>query len=87
MEKASECSCCGFETNNLEQYNGEDRWLCILCASTLTSVIKDNVNYDTPVLMKTMCHLANAIIASSEKIKEAIDSLEDLIRSIERSQR
>lgn len=71
----AECWSCGWETLDLEAYptaprpydiseENKGKWLCDLCASTLTgSALDYPTHYDAPTL-RTICYVGNAILAT-----------------------
>lgn len=71
-EKPEECDCCDYETAALESYrpnvgarSQRERWLCRLCAGTMTSTYDEypeQHDHDALALMKTVCYVGNAIL-------------------------
>lgn len=73
--KPEACQCCDFTTMKLRSFPAayprtEDKWLCDLCASTMTSRCADEPQlYPNLELMKTICYVGNAIIKAMETNK------------------
>lgn len=77
--KSEECNCCMFETTELTFYkpqtggiDQEGRWLCELCASTMTSHWDDysfrrRDSGDVIEVMKTICYVGNKILSELKK--------------------
>lgn len=73
-DKKTECDCCHFETMchlyakdqfQIEGVKNYDRWLCQLCAGTMTSQFKKYYNQhdqDIATAMQAMCYIGNSII-------------------------
>ncbi|HEX2242023.1 MAG TPA: hypothetical protein VHK27_01955 [Gammaproteobacteria bacterium] len=73
------CECCNFETKELKPYETnryfpkqpvETKWICKLCADTMTGAFSDYPNQhnaDSLEIMKTICHVGNAILAELKK--------------------
>lgn len=93
------CESCGYETPHLKNYpigpparpgslpRDEPRWLCDLCARTMTSVAMQHPNqYRGEVEgMRTICYVGNAILAAIDgKTTIGTQSLkmEDAVRQI-----
>ena len=80
-EKPEECECCEFKTAELKAYRSdknfpqerdEKKWLCDLCASTMTGAFHDypeQHDRDSLYVMKTVCYVGNAIIAAIKTTK------------------
>lgn len=69
--KIDKCDCCQFEsvlvTRYTSQFPGEpsEAWYCDLCAGTITSrPTSGQSDYERKVILKTICHVGNAIIAA-----------------------
>jgi hypothetical protein len=70
-KKIDECDCCQFSpvevTRYTSQFPGEptEAWYCDLCAGTITSrEASGRGGYERTVILKTICHVGNAIIAA-----------------------
>jgi hypothetical protein len=73
-DETPECDCCHYPASDLAKYEahdvlsrakGENKLLCRLCSHTMTSVYQEYTNLyssDTTEIMKTICHVGNAII-------------------------
>lgn len=80
-EKPEECECCRFETMDLKEYDSarnfpqkpdETKWLCQLCANTMTGAFADypqQHDRDALEVMKTICHVGNAILAAIKGVQ------------------
>jgi hypothetical protein len=82
-EKSESCDCCGFETTKIDFYKWNDftnkrlpenkgRWLCDLCAGTMTSTYDEYPRQHTDqelTALKTICYVGNAILRALEKRK------------------
>lgn len=66
--KSEACECCDFTTDDLKLFPSAyprttSKWLCDLCASTMTSRCADEPQfYPNLEMMKTICYVGNAII-------------------------
>lgn len=71
-EEPEDCDCCHFDGMPLKWYRPnlmarqkEGKWLCNLCASTMTGTYYDYPEQhdgDSLTLMKTVCYVGNAIL-------------------------
>lgn len=71
-DKPEECDCCQYPTAALGSYRSavmakskETRWLCRLCAGTMTSTYDEypqQHDSDALQLMKTVCYVGNAVL-------------------------
>ena len=62
-DKPIECEACSYD--EVQLFKVGPRWLCFLCYSTLTETYTRNLtaaNFDTAVLLKTICFVGNVII-------------------------
>lgn len=78
-EKPEECECCQFETAALSEYRPNvgsidegPRWICDLCAGTMTSTFDSYPSQHGPELhvMKTICYVGNVILKALATLKE-----------------
>jgi hypothetical protein len=81
IDQSEGCDCCGFETSKTQFYKWNDftnkrgadntgRWLCGLCAGTMTSTYDEYPRQHTdqePTALKTICYVGNAILRALEK--------------------
>lgn len=84
-EQPEECDSCEFKTGELKAYESmrfdsmesytlpkEERphkWLCILCASTMTgSALDYPLQYPDARVMRTICFVGNAILEEIRKV-------------------
>lgn len=76
--KPPECDSCHFETKRLKRYaraplavEKGDKWLCVLCASTLAGNALDYPsNYPDPAALRTICYVGNVILAAIAERQE-----------------
>jgi len=73
MRKPKECDCCTFKTKTLKWYQSSrlpfsknaGKWLCDLCANTMTGTYIDFPEQNRGpeiAIMKCVCYVGNAIL-------------------------